>query len=60
MFTFTFNLHLTLSGVGFANRAEPTRTRSAKMMQTQRNALFIQDAGIIANEMGVQKQSYRD
>ena len=50
MFTFTFNLHLnpTLSGVGFANRAEPTRTRSAKMMQTKRNALVIQDAGIIA------------
>ena len=59
MFTFTFNLHLTLSGVGFANRAEPTRTRSAKMMQTKRNALFIQDAGIIANAKGGQKQSYR-
>ena len=57
MFTFTFNLHLTLSGVGFANRAEPTRTRSAKMMQTKRNALVIQDAGIIANEMGVQTTS---
>lgn len=48
MFTFTFNLHLTLSGVGFANRAEPTRTWSTKMMQTKRNALFIQYAGIIA------------
>ena len=47
-------------GVGFANRAEPTRTRSAKMMQTKRNALFIQYAGIIANEMGGQKQSYYD
>ena len=60
MFTFTFNLHLTLSGVGFANRAEPTRTRSSKMMQTKRNALVIQDAGIIANAKGGRKQSYRD
>ena len=55
--TFTFNLHLTLSGVGFANRAEPTRTWSTKMMQTKRNALFIQDAGIIANAKGCQNES---